>query len=140
MPGSTSTTSAAGGLDRRYGGDYRVRCVGSAEEALVRLTRWREAGDGVALVLADHWMPGMKGEDFLAEARALYPDAKRGLLVKFGAWGDRETADAMLRAMAGGHRHYVMNPWREADEYFDRTITEFLQEWERRPRGPDCQT
>jgi thioredoxin reductase (NADPH) len=121
-----------GELDRRYGADYRVRCVSSAENALARLRRWREAGDRVALILADQWMPGMKGEDFLAEARTLYPDAKRALLVPFGAWGDRDTADAMLRAMARGSiDYYVLKPWRRADEYFHRTITEFLQEWER---------
>jgi thioredoxin reductase (NADPH) len=121
-----------GELERRYGADYRVRCVGSATDALARLEGWREAGDRVALVLADQWMPDMLGDDFLACARALYPEAKRALLVKFGAWGDRDTADAMLGAMARGDiDYYVLKPWRRADEYFHRTITEFLQEWER---------
>ncbi len=121
-----------GELDRRYGADYRVRCVSSAPDGLARLERWRKAGDPVALVLADQWMPGMKGEDFLDCAKALYPDAKRALLVEFGAWGDRETADVMLRAMARGSiDYYVLKPWREADEYFHRTITEFLHEWQR---------
>jgi thioredoxin reductase (NADPH) len=125
-----------GELERRYGSDYRVRCVGSATDALARLEGWRDAGDKVALVLADQWMPDMLGEDFLACARALYPDAKRALLVKFGAWGDRDTADAMLRAMARGNiDYYVLKPWRRADEYFHRTITEFLQEWERASSG-----
>jgi thioredoxin reductase (NADPH) len=121
-----------GELERRYGTDYRVRCVGSATDARARLERWREAGDRVALVLADQWMPDMEGKDFLACARALYPDAKRALLVNFGAWGHRDTADAMLGAMARGDiDYYVLKPWRRADEYFHRTITEFLQEWER---------
>src|ERR687895_524736 len=121
-----------GELERRYGTDYRVRCVGSATDALARLEGWREAGDRVALVLADQWMPDMEGKDFLACARALYPDAKRALLVNFGAWGHRDTADAMLGAMARGDiDYYVLKPWRRADEYFHRTITEFLQEWER---------
>jgi thioredoxin reductase (NADPH) len=125
-----------GELERRYGTDYRVRCVGSATDALARLERWRESGDPVALVLADQWMQDMLGEDFLACARALYPDAKRALLVKFGAWGHRDTADAMLRAMARGNiDYYVLKPWRRADEYFHRTITEFLQEWERASSG-----
>jgi thioredoxin reductase (NADPH) len=125
-----------GELERRYGADYRVRCVGSATDALARLEGWREAGDPVALVLADQWMPDMLGEDFLACARALYPDAKRALLVKFGAWGHRDTADAMLRAMARGNiDYYVLKPWRRADEYFHRTITEFLQEWDRASSG-----
>ena len=125
-----------GELERRYGTDYRVRCVGSATDALARLEGWREAGDPVALVLADQWMPDMLGADFLACARALYPDAKRALLVKFGAWGHRDTADAMLGAMARGDiDYYVLKPWRRADEYFHRTITEFLQEWDRASSG-----
>jgi thioredoxin reductase (NADPH) len=125
-----------GELERRYGADYRVRCVGSATDALARLEGWRDAGDRVALVLADQWMPDMLGADFLACARALYPDAKRALLVKFGAWGHRDTADAMLGAMARGDiDYYVLKPWRRADEYFHRTITEFLQEWDRASSG-----
>jgi thioredoxin reductase (NADPH) len=121
-----------GELDRRYGTDYRIRCVSSAEDALAMLERWSARGERVALVLADQWTPGMKGEDFLANAKALYPSTKRALLVRFGAWGHRETADAMLRAMARGSiDYYVLKPWRRADEYFHRTITEFLQEWER---------
>lgn len=73
-----------GELDRRYGADYRVRCVGSAEDALAGLRRWREAGDRVALVLADQWMPGTSGMEFLAWARRLYPTAKRALLTEWG--------------------------------------------------------
>jgi thioredoxin reductase (NADPH) len=121
-----------GELERRYGSDYRVTCEGSALAALAKLERWRAAAEPVALVLADQWMPDLTGEDFLARAKALFPEAKRALLVSFGAWGDRQTADAMLRAMAGGRMdYYVLKPWRRADEYFHRTITEFLHEWER---------
>jgi thioredoxin reductase (NADPH) len=121
-----------GELERRYGSDYRVRCEGSATGALAKLEGWRAAGDPVALVLADQWMPDLTGEEFLARAKALYPQAKRALLVDFGAWGDRKTADAMLRAMARGRMdYYVLKPWRRADEYFHRTVTEFLHEWER---------
>jgi thioredoxin reductase (NADPH) len=119
-------------LERRYGGDYRVRCEGSALAALAKLERWRDASEPVALVLADQWMPDLTGEEFLARAKALYPEAKRALLVDFGAWGDRRTADAMLRAMARGRMdYYVLKPWRRADEYFHRTVTEFLHEWQR---------
>src|SRR3954452_19484199 len=119
-------------LERRYGGDYRVIFEGSAPAALAKLERWRSAAEPVALVLADQWMPELTGEEFLARAKALFPDAKRALLVSFGAWGDRRTADAMLRAMAAGRMdYYVLKPWRRADEFFHRTVTEFLHEWER---------
>jgi thioredoxin reductase (NADPH) len=121
-----------GELQRRYGSDYRVTCEGSALAALEKLERWRSAGEPVALVLSDQWMPDLTGEEFLARAKSLFPEAKRALLVNFGAWGDRQTADAMLRAMARGRMdYYVLKPWRRADEFFHRTITEFLHEWER---------
>ena len=121
-----------GELERRYGSDYHVTCEGSALAALAKLERRRAAGEPVALVLADQWMPDLTGEEFLARAKPLFPDAKRALLVNFGAWGDRMTADAMLRAMASGRMdYYVLKPWRRADEFFHRTITEFLHEWDR---------
>ncbi len=119
-------------LERRYGSDYIVTCEGSALAALEKLERWSSKGRPVALVLADQWMPELTGEEFLARAKPLHPDAKRALLVNFGDWGDRETADAMVGAMARGQMdYYVLKPWRRADEYFHRTITEFLSEWER---------
>jgi thioredoxin reductase (NADPH) len=129
-PGALDRIAAE--LRRRYGSDYRVLCERSAAEALGRLEAMRAEGEAVALVLADQWMPDLTGEELLARARDLYPDAKRGLLVDWGAWGDRPTADAMLRAMALGHiDYYVLKPWQSPDEYFHRTVTEFLQEWSR---------
>jgi thioredoxin reductase (NADPH) len=121
-----------GELERRYGGDYRVACERSALSALEELKRLRSAREPVALILADQWTRDLRGEDFLAHAKALYPDTKRALLVDFGAWGDRETAEAMLRAMALGRMdYYVLKPWRRGDEFFHRTVTEFLHEWDR---------
>ena len=121
-----------GELERRYGGDYRVTCQRSALAALDELKGMRAAEEPVALVLADQWMPDLTGEEFLAHAKSLYPDTKRGLLVDFGDWGDRDTADAMLRAMALGRMdYYVLKPWRRRDEFFHRTVTEFLHEWNR---------
>jgi thioredoxin reductase (NADPH) len=119
-------------LQRRYGRDYRVTCEESPLEAISKLEAMREAGDQVALVLADQWVPEMTGRELLATAKRLHPHAKRALLVDWGAWGDRATADAMLRAMAIGEiDYYVLKPWRPRDEFFHRTVTEFLHEWER---------
>src|SRR5205085_8478685 len=62
----------------------------------------------------------------------LHPNAKRGLLVDWGAWGDARTANAILGAIAGGRAdYYVLKPWRSPDELFQRTIAEFLHEWSR---------
>jgi thioredoxin reductase (NADPH) len=126
-------------LRRRYSSDYRIICERSASKALQTLEAMRVAGEDVAVVLADAWIPEVSGSELLARVRELHPHAKRALLIAWGAWGDRPTADAVLRAMALGHiDYYVLKPWQSPDELFHRTIAEFLHEWTRthpsRPR------
>lgn len=119
-------------LRRRYAADYRVVCLASAPEALGELEALAAAGGDVAVVLADLWMPELTGEELLARVRRLHPDAKRGLLVDWGAWADRASADAIMRAMAmGSIDYYVLKPWRMPDELFHRTLGEFIHEWSR---------
>jgi thioredoxin reductase (NADPH) len=119
-------------LRRRYASDYRIVCERSPTHALETLVALQAAGDDVAVVLADQWMPEMTGGELLARVRALHPQAKRALLIAWGAWGDRPTADAVLQAMALGHiDYYVLKPWRRPDELFHRTVAEFLHEWTR---------
>jgi thioredoxin reductase (NADPH) len=119
-------------LRRRYSGDYDVVCCASANAALVELEHLRDGGREVAVVLAGQWMSDLTGVDLLARTHRLHPDAKRGLLVDFGAWGDEATAEAILRAMARGCiDYYVLRPWRSPDELFHRTVAEFVHEWSR---------
>jgi len=123
-------------LRRRYGADYDVRAEGSAEAGLAALQSLRDGNVQVAVVLTGA-ADVHDGDDddplgFFERVRALYPDAKRGLLVDWGAWADPPTAQLILRLMALGRiDYYVLRPWRSPDEYFHRTITEFLLEWER---------
>ena len=122
----------AGELHRRYGPDYRVVCDDSPLGALGALESMAERGEDVAVVLADQWMPDVTGEELLARVGRLHPHAKRGLLIEWGGWGDRPTADAILRAMAmGSIDYYVLKPWRSPDELFHRTLAEFIHEWSR---------
>ena len=117
-------------LGRRYREDYRILCMPSAGAALDALTRMRDDGEAVAVVLADQWMPGHTGVELLALTRDLHPHAKRGLLVEWRAWADPATTEAILGAMAlGGIDYYVLKPYRAPDELFHRTIAEFLHEW-----------
>jgi thioredoxin reductase (NADPH) len=117
-------------LERRYGEDYVVLCARSPSKALHELRRTSDAGHAIALVLADQWMPEMTGSELLATVRREHPEAKRGLLIEFGTWGDRPTSNAVLKAMAlGDIDYYVLKPWNTPDELFHRTVTEFLHEW-----------
>jgi thioredoxin reductase (NADPH) len=121
-------------LERRYGADYEVVCKHSAAAALEELERMREAKTPVAVVLTEPWTESVERpeREFLARARGLHPRAKRALLVPWGAWADRPTADAILREMAIGNiDYYVLEPWSLGDELFHRTISEFLHEWAR---------
>src|SRR5918997_1637216 len=114
-------------LHERYGSDYRVVGEGSAEASLSKLRELVEAGEVVALVLADQWMPGMSGTDFLTRVREVYPTAKRALLIE---WGDRSAPKPILQAMALGRIDYYVNkPWGSVDERFHRVISEFLYDW-----------
>jgi thioredoxin reductase (NADPH) len=116
-------------LSRRYGRDYEVVCVPSASAGVEALQRKREAGEQVAIVLADLECQG-KGTELLAQAGELHPLAKRGLLIDWGDWGNRTTAEAIFGCMARHEMdYYVMKPVREPDEQFHRTLAEFLQEW-----------
>jgi len=115
------------GLRRRYEPEYRVVCETSAMWSMKRLGDLEAAGEEVALILADQWMPDIPGAEFLAQARQLFPAARRGLLVE---WGDRTTQDAVLWAMALGHIDYYVNkPERPGDENFHRMVAEFLYDW-----------
>jgi thioredoxin reductase (NADPH) len=119
-------------LNLRYGSDYNVLCERSPARARETLKQLREDGGQVALVLASQSLSEDTGADLLAYVKHVHPRAKRGLLIEFGDWGVKQTAEAVLNAMALGHiDYYVLKPWRSPDEFFHRTITEFLHEWRR---------
>src|ERR687894_803901 len=116
-------------LRQRYGSYYRVACEDSPEAGMRTLRELRAAGEEVAVVLADQWMPGMTGVEFLTHTRQLYPGVKRALLYERG---NRTTREPILQAMALGHiDSYVPKPERAPDEEFHREIAHFLEEWAR---------
>jgi thioredoxin reductase (NADPH) len=120
-------------LRKRYGRDYRVLGRQSAAAALDELRRLRDAGQPVALILADQHMPEMEGTDFLGAARGIDPVAKRVMLV---SWGDRSAPEAILTGCAVGQiEFFITKPWHTApDERFHREVAGFLYEWSRLQR------
>ena len=119
-------------LNLRYGADYTVLCEKAPARAREKLKEMRATGAQVALVLAGQSTSEHAGADLLAYVKHVHPRAKRGLMIEFGDWGVPHTAEAILSAMALGHiDYYVLKPWGSPDEFFHRTITEFLHEWRR---------
>ena len=118
-----------GELIKRYGEDYRIVSEVSAERGLERLRELEAAGEDVALVLADQWMPGASGTEFLARVHHVFPTAKRALLI---SQGDSTVREPLLQGTALGRIDYYVNkPQRSPDEQFHRVVSEFLDEWTR---------
>src|SRR5690242_7133752 len=97
-----------GQLAKRYGADYRVKALSDPEQALRTLAKLADAREVVALLLVGESLSDVSGSELLERARALHPQAKRGLAVSPGAWGDPETADAIRSAMSLGHIDYYV--------------------------------
>ena len=116
-------------LTRRFGGDYRVEPHLSPQSALDAVARHKADGEEIALVIADQWMPGMTGNEFLGEVRTIEPTAKRALLV---SWGDHEASPVILQACALGQLdNYLYKPWAPAEVHLYPYVSEFLAEWTR---------
>ena len=125
----TALASMLDALTRRFGGDYRVEPHLSAPSALDAVARLKADGEEIALVIADQWMPGMTGDEFLGQVRAIEPTAKRALLV---SWGDREASPVILQACALGKLdNYLYKPWVPAEVHLYPYVSEFLAEWTR---------
>lgn len=111
-------------LRRHYQREYRILKSSSGQEALDTLQQLKERNDPVALLLADHRMPGMTGTEFLAEAMKLYPEARRVLLT---AYADTEAAIMSINDI--GLDYYLMKPWDPPEQNLYPVLDDLLQEW-----------
>ena len=79
--------------------------VPDAEEVLAEIAR---DGDELALVLADHRMPGVTGVDFLVQ---LCADEVHGRSRKVLVTGQADQQDTIRAVNEAGLDHYVTKPW-----------------------------
>ncbi len=112
-------------LRSHYGSKYRIVKAGSGAAALDLLNRLKERDDLVALFLVDQRMPGMTGTELLAEARKIYPTAKKVLLT---AYADTEAAISCINSV--GLDHYLMKPWDPPEELLYPILDDLLSDWE----------
>ncbi len=96
-----------GALQRSFGSDFRVRGEATADDALGLLDIAHDLGQRVAVVLVDHALPEEQRAELFDRARTLHPDARRALLIEWGAWADRGTASATLATVAVGDINYT---------------------------------
>jgi len=118
-------------LQRHYGERYRVIRADSGAAALEALRGLKRRNDPVALLLADQRMPQMTGVEFLGQAMALYPDAKRVLLT---AYAD---TDAAIRAINDAKiNYYLQKPWDPPEEHLYPVLDDHLGDWQASFRPP----
>ncbi len=118
-------------LKSRYAGNYRILRADSGPAALDLLRQLKQRNDPVALLLADHRMPGMTGMEFLAQSASLFPDARRVLLT---AYAD---TDAAIRAINEVKlHHYLLKPWDPPEQNLFPVLDDQLEEWQATVRPP----
>ena len=129
-------TAVVDAVARRYDRDYRILATNSARSATAELHDALRRRDDVALVLADDPSTDPSTGSVFAEARRLFPDVRRGLVIEWGAWADPATAQTVLRLMTSGQiEYYVVRPRYSSDESFHRSMSEFLLDWSRSAGG-----
>lgn len=111
-------------LRRHYGGEYRILKSSSGTEALEAVRKLKGRNAPIALFLADQRMPTMSGTEFLAEAQALYPEARKVLLT---AYADTEAAIESINTI--GLDHYLMKPWDPPEQTLYPVLDDMLSDW-----------
>jgi class 3 adenylate cyclase len=108
---------------RRHMRELRVETAESGDEALEVFRELRERERQVPLVISDQLMPGMRGEEFLAQIHELEPETLNVLLT------GQANADAVGAAVNRANLYrYIGKPWSEDDLVM--TVREALKAWE----------
>jgi thioredoxin reductase (NADPH) len=111
-------------LRHGFGEHFRVIRAESGDRALAILRQLRLANEAVALMLVDQRMPGLSGIELLAEARRLFPDAKKALLT---AYADTDAAIAAINEIRLDH--YLVKPWDPPEERLFPIVDDLLDDW-----------
>jgi len=86
----------------------RVEPAEDVPDARAVLEELERTGDPLALVLADHRLPGTSGVDFLVELRT---DPTHGRCHKVLVTGQADQADTIRAVNRADLDHYVAKPW-----------------------------
>jgi thioredoxin reductase (NADPH) len=111
-------------LKSKFSADYRILAADSPQKAMEFVQQLTARGDRIALFLVDQRMPKISGTEFLVEALALQPEARRVLLT---AYADSNAAiDAINKVKLN---HYLMKPWEPPEQNLYPVIADLLEDW-----------
>ena len=114
-------------LERRYDADYRIVALEDLSTVIDELTRIRDDGAEVAIIIAPQKMEADTGTSVLGGTRDLFPTARRVVIT---GWGDTRAGPEIARASLVGDVDRIVGwPWSVSDEPFQAAIGEVLAEW-----------
>jgi thioredoxin reductase (NADPH) len=118
-------------LHKRFAADYAVLIERSPATGLDRLRehQGQRAGAEIALLIVGLWMASMTGIEFLVQAHALAPDAKRLLLIAHGDPAARGRGAPAAAMALGQFEMFVSKPWASPEEWLYPAVSELLSEW-----------
>lgn len=97
-------------LKRHIGKYYDIELVTNGWEALSLCEELEAEGINIALVISDHLMPGMSGDEFLIKLHSSYPKTLKILLT------GQTVADSVGNVVnAASLYRYIPKPWDETD-------------------------
>lgn len=108
-----------------YGEHYLIVRAGSGQAALEAAHQLRLQNRSVALFLVDQRMPQMSGIEFLEQAIALFPEAKRVLLT---AYADTDIAIRAINKVRLDY--YLLKPWHPPELTFYPVLDDLLEAWQ----------
>ncbi|NJL82925.1 MAG: PAS domain-containing protein [Chloroflexaceae bacterium] len=99
-------TSLRDSLTQLFGTDYAVEIAESGEEALEVISELAEENAEIPLIISDQIMPGMKGDQLLAQIHHQYPKTLKILLT------GQASADDIGKALNHANLYrYIAKPW-----------------------------
>jgi thioredoxin reductase (NADPH) len=114
-------------LERRYDADYRIVAIDDLATVTDELTKFRNDGEDVAIIIAAQKMKADTGTSVLAGTRDLFPTSRRVVVT---SWNDTRAGPEIARAsLVGDIDHLVGWPWSVSDEPFQAAIGGVLAEW-----------
>ncbi|AFY70176.1 response regulator receiver protein [Thalassoporum mexicanum PCC 7367] len=112
-------------LRQQYGDRFRIVRADSGAIALEAVQQLKLRSNTIALFLVDQRMPGMSGVEFLTEAIAIFPLAKRALLT---AYADTNAAiDSINHTQLD---YYLLKPWDPPEEKLYPVVDDLLHDWQ----------
>ena len=97
-------------LQEAVGNDYTIEIAEGGQEALELIEELLEDGDEIPLIISDHIMPDMKGDELLKQAHIILPKS-----IKIMLTGQADIGAIANAINSANLYRYITKPWQSED-------------------------